>query len=127
MDLTNVGRITFGRAGKLYLDTGGSITTGAGAGNLAHTGHIAASSLDAGNPWDTEGFLLVGTLSADNKIHAGSILAGSLGTSSSNFIAAGGSFAKVEGVLSGADAQTITLGNDGGSASLGGSILIFNN
>jgi hypothetical protein len=129
VDLTNAGRITFGKAGMLYLAGGGSITTGVSDENLAYGGVIVAGSLNI-----TGGSLLVGSLS-EGGTYAASILAGSIGTSSSNFIAKGGSFVHVnyEGgsELSGYTAQTdIPAGSyalDGGSASLGGSILIFSN
>jgi hypothetical protein len=121
VDLRNGGTITFGRAGMLYLAPGGSITTGDDAANLAPGGLIAAGSLAASG-----GSLLAGSFSLDGTASA-SIQAGSLGTSAANFIVAGDYFAKVTGELSGSVARTLPVNGDGGSASAGGSILIFKN
>ncbi|MDR1362469.1 MAG: hypothetical protein LBJ35_00250, partial [Spirochaetaceae bacterium] len=124
VDLTNAGSIVFGTASRLLITGGGSITTGAEAVNIAYDGVIAGSAANGGKA----GVLLTGTLAENSPtVIAGSISAGSLGTLSlGNFITAGGSFAKVEGVLSGSLAQTLPTDGDGGSASTGGSILIFN-
>jgi hypothetical protein len=124
VDLKAAGKITFGPKSMLYLAASGSISTGSDTASIAYDGLIVAGSETVG------GSLLVGTLAASSDVvQAGSIRAGSLGTSSSNVISQGGSFAKVDTdvALSGSEAQFIQVGLDGGSASLGGSILIFKN
>jgi hypothetical protein len=116
--LTSGGSISVS-SGNLIITGGGSVS----AGNLAWGGTIAGTATAAG------GSLLVGSLSAantgTNKIPAGSIQAGSIGTQ-----------ATTPGVIIGnsvfifTDATVVqgigsTGVGDGGSASSGGSILVF--
>jgi hypothetical protein len=121
-DLIEAGSISFGPSGRLLISNGGSITTKFDDVDYIAYGGVIAGSAGQG------GSLLVGSLS-EAGTDAASIAAGSLGTLSlGNFIAAGGFFAKVVGDAnnSGSMAQAVVIdGKDGGSASIGGSILIF--
>jgi hypothetical protein len=106
---------------NLIITNGGSVT----AGNIAWSGTIAGTTAAAG------GSLLVGSLSAANisanTIPGGSITAGSIGTQSSTpgILVSSAVFIFTDaGVSDGLD----NIGNgvkDGGSASTGGSILVF--
>ncbi|MDR2803132.1 MAG: hypothetical protein LBB22_02440 [Treponema sp.] len=125
IDLSASGTLSLGSASTLKLADSGSVTTGNKVENIAYDGFIIGGA---------GGSILVGTLDAEtSNVVAGSISAGSLGTLSENraFIIAGDYFAKVlddtpATKLSGIGAVAKLDNTDGGSASLGGSILIFN-
>ncbi|MDR1256269.1 MAG: hypothetical protein LBJ86_00800 [Spirochaetaceae bacterium] len=109
-------------SGNLIITGGGSVTT---SGGIAWAGTIAGTDAAAG------GSLLVGSLSAantsTNTIPSGSILAGSIGTQSSTpgILVSNATFiftdASVENGSTGISGGIV----DGGSASIGGSILVF--
>jgi hypothetical protein len=104
---------------NLIITNGGSVT----AGNIAWSGTIAGTAAGAG------GSLLVGSLSAANisanTIPSGSITAGSIGTQSSTpgILVSNNVFIFTDATV--IDGIGSTGVGDGGSASTGGSILVF--
>jgi hypothetical protein len=126
IDISTVGTISVGEAKNsaiIILNNGGSITTG-GEGSPAWGGTIGGTAAAGGS-------LLVGSVGVGGANTSAGIIAGSVGTSSADPVGAiltGAGFMQVTASLANGltgaginGAQT----TDGGSASLGGSILVF--
>jgi hypothetical protein len=112
-----------GTSRTLIITGGGSITTGAAAVNIAHGGTIAGSAGAGGS-------LLVGSLTTGGTIAADNVAAGSVGVSGvvGNFILTGNRFLPTPASIGqGTLGAGLNAGDalDGGSASAGGSILVF--
>ncbi|MDR1149597.1 MAG: hypothetical protein LBK66_13295 [Spirochaetaceae bacterium] len=125
IDITTVGTISVGEgkgSASIILGPSGSITTASGVDFLAWGGTIGGTA--------SGGSLLVGSIGVGGGLSPEGIAAGSVGTSSNiHLILPGAGFARTTGATwaQGLTGAAVNTGQDvdGGSASIGGSILIF--